>query len=206
MTGARLNMRTTLLIVFEAILLYGSIILAEYVRLGSEEAERQLIETQGFYKAGFATLICLASFYFHDLYDFWVLHHRRELVLRLIQGLGLAWVALALLFYLVPHLMLGRGVSLISLLLALVVMVLWRIVIHWLMGHPQIGERVLIVGTGPMAIETARVALKQRDAGVRIVGFSSNDPQMIGKSLLNPKVIGLSSEISDLVEREILTA
>jgi sugar transferase (PEP-CTERM system associated) len=190
------------LLLAEATLLYGSIVLAVYLRLGVEEAERQLALTQGFYKAGLATIFCLISFYLHDLYDFWVLHHRRELILRLIQALGLAWVALALLFYFVPQLMLGRGVSLISLPLALVVMIVWRIFIHWLMGHPQIGERVLIVGTGPMAVETARVALKQRDAGVRIIGFTSNEPEMIGKSLLNPKVIGLSSEITELVERE----
>jgi sugar transferase (PEP-CTERM system associated) len=109
---------------------------------------------------------------------------------------------MALLFYVVPQLMIGRGVSLISVPLMLVLMVVWRISIHWLMGHPQIGERVLIVGAEQMAIETARAALEQRDAGVRIVGFTSNDPSKMGKSLVNPRVIGLSSDIAEIVKRE----
>lgn len=183
-------------------MLYGSAILAVYLRLGAEEAQRQLIEKNGFYKSALATVFCLASFYLHDLYDFLVMHNRRELVLRLVQALGLAWVAMALLFYVVPQLMIGRGVSLISVPLMLVLMVVWRISIHWLMGHPQIGERVLIVGAEQMAIETARAALEQRDAGVRIVGFTSNDPSKMGKSLVNPRVIGLSSDIAEIVKRE----
>jgi len=183
-------------------LLYGGIILAVYLRLGVLEAQRQLIESTGFYKAGLATAFCLISFYLHDLYDFVVMHNRRELVLRLIQALGLAWIALALLFYAVPQLMIGRGVSVISVPIDLGLMLVWRVLIHYLMGHPHLGERVLILGSGPMALETARAALAQRDAGVRIVGFTSNDPAMVGKSILNPKVIGLSSEIADLVRRE----
>ena len=47
------------------------------------------------------------------------MHDRRELVLRLIQALGLAWIALAFSFYAFPGLMLGRGISLIALPLAL---------------------------------------------------------------------------------------
>jgi sugar transferase (PEP-CTERM system associated) len=191
-----------LLLIAEAVLLYGSNILAVYLRLGTDEAQRQLLEKHGFYKSALATVFCLTSFYLHDLYDFLVMHNRRELVLRLVQALGLAWISMALLFYGVPQLMIGRGVSLISVPLALVMMVIWRISIHWLMGHPQIGERVLIVGAGQMAVETARAALDQRDAGVRIVGFTSNDPSQLGKSLLNPQVIGLSNDIAEIVKRE----
>lgn len=202
MKSSRFNARTLLLLVAESMLLYGSAILAVYLRLGVEEAQRQLIEKNGFYKSALATAFCLASFYLHDLYDFLVMNNRRELVLRLVQALGLAWIAMALLFYGVPQLMIGRGVSLISVPLMLVMMVVWRISIHWLMGHPQIGERVLIVGAGEMAVETARAALNQRDAGVRIVGFTSNDPSKLGKSLLNPKVIGLSNDIAEIVKRE----
>ena len=80
-------------------LLFGGLIVAVYVRLGAVDAEDALIERHGFYKAALATVFCLASFYLFDLYDFVVMHDRRELVLRLMQALGLAWIALALLFY-----------------------------------------------------------------------------------------------------------
>jgi sugar transferase (PEP-CTERM system associated) len=157
---------------------------------------------QGFLKAGVATIFCLAAFYLFDLYDFIVMHDRRELVLRLVQALGLAWVALALAFYAFPQLMLGRGISLIALPLALSLMVSWRISIHWLLGHPNFGEKILIVGSGSLAVEIAREMLERPDAGYRIAGFIGTDPELLGKSLINPRVIGLTSELDEVVRRE----
>jgi sugar transferase (PEP-CTERM system associated) len=119
-----------------------------------------------------------------------------------VQALGLAWVALALIFYVFPRLMIGRGVSLISLPLALALMVAWRISIHWFFGHPEIGERILIVGAGESAIEIAREALARRDAGFRVIGFVDHDLELVGKSLINPRVLGTTAELAKLVTRE----
>jgi len=183
-------------------LLFGGLVVAVYVRMGAIEAEDALITRNGFYKAALATVFCLTSFYFFDLYDFVVMHDRRELVLRLLQALGLAWIALAIMFYLLPQVMIGRGVTLISLPLALGLMVGWRLSIHWILGHPEIGERILIVGSGPFAIEIAKETLDRKDAGYRVVGFVDNDPALVGKSLINPKVIGLTSDLAALVRSE----
>src|SRR6195256_3180017 len=191
-----------LLLLAEAMLLFGGLIVAVYVRLVAVDAEDALIEGHGFYKAGLATVFCLASFYLFDLYDFVVMHDRRELVLRMLQALGLAWIALSIVFYLMPQVMIGRGVSFISLPIALLMMVGWRLGIHWVLGHPEIGERILIVGSGPFAIEIARETLGRPDAGYRVVGFVDNDPALVGKSLINPKVIGLTSELGALVRSE----
>jgi sugar transferase (PEP-CTERM system associated) len=198
----RFNARTILLLLAEATLLFGGLIVAVYLRLGSTDAEYELIEQQGFLKAGLATIFCLGAFYLYDLYDFVRMHDRRELVLRLIQALGLAWVALALAFYAVPRLMIGRGVTLIALPLALALMVGWRISIHWFLGHPEFGERILIVGSGSSAIEIARETLERRDAGFRILGFIDSDPELLGKSLINPRVVGLTTELAEIVKRE----
>jgi sugar transferase (PEP-CTERM system associated) len=199
---SRFNARMLLLLLTEAMLIFGGLIVAVYARLGAVDAEDALIQRNGFYKAGLATVFCLSSFYLFDLYDFVVMHDRRELVLRLMQALGLAWVALALMFYAVPQVMIGRGVSFISLPLALLLMVAWRVAIHWVLGHPELGERILIVGSGPFAIEIARETLGRPDAGFRVVGFVDSDPALVGQSLINPKVIGLTSELGALVKSE----
>src|ERR1043165_2249194 len=114
-------------------LIFVAMITAVYMRLGMLGAEEQLLRSYGFYKIALATIFCLTAFYLYDLYDFVVMHDRRELVLRLIQALGLAWIALAILMYLIPQLMIGRGVSLIALPLALALMVAWRVCVHWLL-------------------------------------------------------------------------
>ena len=202
MKASRLNARTILLLLVEALLLFSGLIVAVYVRLGAIDAEDALIVRHGFYKAALATVFCLTSFYLFELYDFIVMHDRGELVLRLLQALGLAWIALALLFYVVPQVMIGRGVSFIALPIALFLMVSWRLAIHWVLGHPELGERILIVGSGSFAIEIARETLNRPDAGFRVIGFVDNDPALVGKSLINPKVIGLTSELASLVKRE----
>lgn len=172
------------------------------LRLGGQEAHDELFLRYGFFKAGLATAFCLTAFYFYDLYDFLVMHDRRELVLRLVQALGLAWVALAITFYAFPYLVLGRGISLLALPLALGLMVGWRVTIHWFLGHPQFGERILIVGSGANAVEVAREVMERKDAGYRVVGFVDNDPELVGKSLINPRVLGLAADLDDIVRRE----
>ena len=183
-------------------MIYGAIIGAVYLRVGFEGAPVELVVKNGYQKAAVAAFFCLASFYLFDLYDFLVMHDRRELVLRLVQALGLAWIALAFSFYTFPGLMLGRGISLISLPLALALMVLWRVSIHWFLGHPNFGERILIVGSGNLAVELAREVLDRPDAGYRIVGFVGTDADLLGKSLINPRVIGLTDDLDDIVKRE----
>jgi sugar transferase (PEP-CTERM system associated) len=62
-------------------------------------------------------------------------------------------------------------------------------------------ERVLILGSGDQAIELAKATLERRASGFQIVGFVDNKPELIGKSLINPSVIGLTKDIGSLVER-----
>src|SRR6185369_15054615 len=198
----RLNGRTLLLILAEAFLVYGAIVFAVYLRVGIAGAPEELIAKNGYLKAGVAAFFCLAAFYLFDLYDFLVMHDRRELVLRLVQALGLAWIALAISFYTFPGLNLGRGISLIALPLALTLMVSWRVSIHWVLGHPDFGERILIVGSGNLAVELAREVLNRPDAGYRIVGFVGTDAELLGKSLINPRVIGMTDQLEEIVKRD----
>ena len=198
----RPNSRTVLLLLAEAALVYGAIISAVYIRVGIDGAPYELIEKHGYWKAAVATIFCLSAFYLFDLYDFVVMQDRRELVLRLVQALGLAWIALAFAFYAFPALMLGRSIALIALPLALGLGVAWRVTIHWFLGHPGIGERILIVGSGKQAVEVAREVLSRPDAGYRIVGFVGTDSELLGKSLINPRVIGLTEQLGDIVKRE----
>jgi sugar transferase (PEP-CTERM system associated) len=202
MSARRHQFRTYLLLAAEACLLFGGMVAAALIRFGWDGAPYELISRHGYYKAGLVSLFCVVAFYFYDLYDFVVMNDRRELVLRLVQALGLAWVALALLFYVVPGLMIGRGVSLIALPLALALMVGWRVSIHWLMGHPLVGEKILIVGSGDFAREIAREVLGRPDAGYRIVGFVDNKPELLGQSIVNPRVIGLMEDMGKIVRRD----
>lgn len=202
MNGTKFSPRTIWIALADTAIIYGGIILALYLRLGFSGSEYQLNQRNGWLKIVLATLICLLSLYFHDLYEFTVMGNRRELMLRLIQALGIAWVLLALLFYLVPKLLIGRGVLVISVPTVLLLLLMWRILIHLLTGHPEIGEKILIVGTGRAALDTAESVWQRRDAGYRISGFVTENGAK--PSTISPEInlVGSADNLEEIIREE----
>jgi len=172
-----------------------------------------LFEQWGIYKILVTTFVCQFIFYLFDLYDLSTARPRRELFASIIQAVAIACLLLGLIFLIVPKLLLGyveqegrvlyaQGVPTTAMVLTLGFMICWRIVIHWLLSHPRLAEKVLIVGAGTPAVELAREVLERRDLGYRIVGFIAEDRAMIGRCLVNPSVIGVANDINEIVERE----
>ena len=197
------------LIIADAAIIYGGVILALYIRLGTDGSLNELNVRNGWTKIVLATLVCLLTLYFYDLYDYVVMTNRRELLLRLVQALGIAWAFLALVFYFAPPLMIGRGVSVISVPLVLVLLLVWRIMIHTLTGHPDIGEKILVVGTGKTALDTAEAVWERRDAGYRIAGFISENGakprEKLGRSIILGKAPDLEQIIiSEKIDRVVI--
>jgi sugar transferase (PEP-CTERM system associated) len=192
--------RTFLLMLFEGALIYGCGLIAIWLRFGTE-ASAVLTQRMGFLKLLVAMAVAQGAFYLFDLYDFGMIRRLSVLAIRLCQALGLAAMLLALLFYLLPHLMLGRGVFLTQLALMLTIMTGWRLIARWLLGHPRLAERVIILGTEPQAVDLAREVLNRREAGYEVVGFVGDDPALIGKSLINPCVIGTADDLEAVARR-----
>src|SRR6476660_4694650 len=202
MGASRFSLRIFWLILADAAILYAGVILAMYIRLGAEGSSNELNEKNGFIKIGLASATCILILYFYDLYDYIVMTNRRELMLRLVQALGIAWALLALLFYFIPQLLLGRGVSVISVPIVLVLLLGWRIFIHSLTGHPEIGEKILVVGTGQKALDTAEAVWERRDAGYRIVGFVSENGAKPKEKLGRSEILGRAVDLERVIHEE----
>jgi sugar transferase (PEP-CTERM system associated) len=200
MAVTKFSLRTIGLILADAAIIYGGIVLALFFRLTLVGAEYQLNENNGYLKVTLATLVCLLTLYLYDLYDFTVMGNRKELLLRLIQALGISWAFLALIYYFVPMLLIGRGTSLYSVGIVLVALLLWKLLIHFLTGHPEIGEKILVVGSGQVAIDTAEGVLQRRDAGYRIVGFATGNPEEVLEKLPNARILGATEDIQNIVQ------
>lgn len=202
MSASRLSPRIFWLILADAAILYGGVILAMYVRLGFSGSEYQLTSNNGWMKIALASAVCVLILYFYDLYDYVVMTNRRELMLRLVQALGVAWALLALLFYFLPQLLIGRGVSVLSVPIVLVFLLGWRIGIHSLTGHPGIGEKILVVGTGQTALDTAEAVWERRDAGYRIVGFISENGAKPREKLGRSEILGKAHDLESVIKNE----
>ena len=76
----------------------------------------------------------------------------------------------------------------------------WRIFSHLALNR-WIRKRVLIIGDGPLAQELARVLVFDRSYRYDVKGFLSNNPALLGTSLVNPMVIGTINELFALSEK-----
>jgi sugar transferase (PEP-CTERM system associated) len=202
MGTSRFSLRILWLILADAAMLFAGIIMAMYLRLGTSGTAEYLDQRNGWLKIALAAGVCLLILYFYDLYDYIVMTRRRELLLRMVQALGIAWALLALLFYFLPTLLLGRGVSVIAVPIVLALLLGWRIFIHSLTGHPEIGERILVVGTGKTALDTAEAVWERRDAGYRIVGFVSENGAKPREKLGRSIILGKAHQLEEVIRAE----
>lgn len=203
--STKFSPRTVGLITADIAIIFIAIILALYLRLGWDGALFQILENNALNKVALAASVCLITVYLYDLYDYSVMHHRREMLLRLIQATGIAWTVLALLYYLVPPLMIGRGTLIYSVVLTLILLLIWRTAIHFLTGHPELGERILILGAGKAAAETASVVYSRRDAGYRVAGFvavpgvENGDSPRSSLELGGAEILGTADDLEKIV-------
>jgi sugar transferase (PEP-CTERM system associated) len=152
------------------------------------------------------TLLIMAtiqlSLYYFDLYDFKIFRSNLELVIRLLQSLGVASIVLAVIYHLFSNLIIGRGIFLISLGFMGGVIVSWRIIYNYILRTRQLDQKVMIIGSGGLAKNIAREILDREDIGFKIIGFITDQPERIGEKLVNPSIVGDQSQIVDIAARE----
>ena len=192
-------MRSLFLITSETAWLYLSGLTAAYIRLGSG-TRSELIDKHGALKLVVVVIVVQLSFYLFDLYDRRFIGKRRFLF-NLARAYAVATIFLLALFYIVPSILLGRGVFVLNMTIGAVLTLGCRFLIRWGERHPTLvsKEKVLILGSGKLAIEVARATLERPGAGFSIVGFVDDKPELLGKSLINPSMIGLSEDLERVV-------
>lgn len=193
--------RRAALVVVEHLLIVLAVIVAAIARLGLPDSGESLLAVWGLRAVVIAGVlqVCL---YYGDLYDLRTLSDRRDLLIGLVRSLGAASVILALLYYWLPDLVIGRGVFILATLLIMLLVAGWRIAFEWLSLRGGPTERLLIVGTGTAAVTLAQELYARRsELGVKLVGFVDADPARVGTSLVNPGIVGTVSEIPEIVRQ-----
>jgi sugar transferase (PEP-CTERM system associated) len=197
-----LTARTLALVCFEAALIALAVAAGAWMRLGGDARIIFLVE-YGWLKTAFVAVVCQLCLYYTDLYDFRIVSDRRELFIRLMQALGATSLILAFAYFWFPQLILGRGVFIMSAGVVLLVITGWRVAFEWITRALGPRERLLLIGTGPGAIELARELHELRHTlGVEIVGFVDPDPAQVGKPVINPGVIGTIADVPAIVRAE----
>src|SRR5713101_7504484 len=102
-------------------------------------------------KALAISLCCAVSFYYNDLYDLRIVRTFGEFAARLFNAFGVAFILLALLYAVSPKVKISSEPFLVRVLMILVIMLPLRTVLYVVVRRKPFLERVLILGTTPLA-------------------------------------------------------
>jgi sugar transferase (PEP-CTERM system associated) len=190
--------RSVVLVGFETVLIVLAVALGAFLRLG-QDALILLLQERGLEKAVLIAFVCQTCLYYADLYELRVVSDRRELFIRIVQGLSATSFLLGAIYFWLPGLVIGRGVFMASSILVLTFVAGWRLAFEWLTRAVAPRERLLLVGTGAAAVNLARELFERRqELGVEIVGFVDPDPRRLGAPVINPGVIGTIDDIPSI--------
>lgn len=201
--GQKVPSRTLLLIGSDGVCVIVGLLLAISLRfLNLQAAMHYLHSPRTFPRFAFVILACLVSLYYNDLYNPEVIRQRTELLYRLLQSLGFSCLALAIVYYFDPDRSLGRGIAVLAAPIILLATFSWRLAMEHrglMLTNP---ERVLILGTGPEGISLVREIISRPELHIKVAGFLDERGENIGKSLVNPGIIGAASDVEEVVARE----
>jgi sugar transferase (PEP-CTERM system associated) len=189
------------MILLETALLVGGVLGAHYIRLQGgpfSSAERQMT----FVKAILIALVFQISLHLCDIYSFVSTQRTlKEYIVAFCQAFFISTCVLCVTFFMIPHFTVGRGVFGLSLIVCAGFLVLWHSLLHLYVGARAPHTNLLVLGTGNLAREAVREILRHPELGIRILGFVDDKPELVGVSIVNPKVIGLYQDLPQLVAK-----
>lgn len=146
---------------------------------------------------GFVLLAVMTAF---GLYGPSMQGNDREYQVRFLASFPAGAIIMAIVFYAIPEIALGRGVMAMSLLFSVVLAALARGIFFGVMGRQAFKRRVIVLGTGSRAagVETLLRKLGSR-AGFHLVGFVHCGDEHSG--LDRSKLVGDCDALRALVER-----
>jgi sugar transferase (PEP-CTERM system associated) len=203
--GQKVPTSLLLLVMMDCGLIALGLILATFIRFSAEHYGASLAYLESwrtFSRFLLVLFVCEVSLYFHDLYDFRLMTTRNEILVRLLQSFGVACLALSVCYYVAPDLGFGRGIAALAAPLIIALTLGWRLV--WARNARKTGAsgRLLIMGTGPTGISLARDILSRPELKLKVIGFLDEKGENIGKSLVNPGIIGAAQDVQAIVQQE----
>ncbi len=201
--GQKVPARTVLLIASDVILIVLGLILVTGIRFPHRaEFSDYLLVHHAVARFSLVVVVCILALYYNDLYDARVLRRHQDALIRLIQALGITFLALAIIYYLDPDLSLGRGIAALAAPTILGLALAWR---WFLEGTSLVGtgaEKILLCGTGQTGITVVKEIIARPELNMKVIGFLDEEGRNIGGHLVNPGIIGAAADVEEIAVRE----
>jgi sugar transferase (PEP-CTERM system associated) len=195
------SVRIAVLTAGNCVLVVSAVLLAVVVRSGG--TAYLMNDWWSFFAKALVVLgVFQVSLHYTNFYDGKVAECPWRLGQCLLRAFGISCLLLSLMYYLLPQLIIGRGVVFIGLSLTMCFVFAWYYLIFQTMQRKKWQQKVLIVGSGKVAKQTAQAILDRKSATFEVLGFIDRDPSRIGERILNPGIIGAYDQLCQIVERE----
>jgi len=157
--------RNLIFIFGEGLLIFSSVILSSVFLLSEGLLS---VDDQVLLKGILITLTCQICIYYNDLYDFQIVDSFYELRIRLCQALGVSSIILAGVYFLFPKMIICRGVYVISVAFAMLLITLWRFGYTAILKRGMFNENIILMGSGKLAQDILNEIYEKKDSGYTV--------------------------------------
>lgn len=163
--------RTLILLVGEALIVWVSLLIGTILRY-REDSYLVLNFEYGYYKIFIITGAILLFSHWFDLYNPTAFDARGTLNFRLFLVPGIVAIALAIVSYAYPRVLLGNSSLLLGLIILTIGLVAWRSVYAWMAQQSFLQQRVYVLGAGDRARRLVQGLRQFSQLGIDVVGWS----------------------------------
>jgi sugar transferase (PEP-CTERM system associated) len=149
-------------------------------------------------RGGFVVAVLFSSF-FVELYRINAGTGWKDIALRITYGVVLSFVLLSSLYYLMPSVMLGRGILVLALVFFVLLQFVWHVFFRIRANLPVFAKRVLILGAGPLAERIGSIISSPNSEYV-LAGYVSRAGETV--NVPGHAIVGSFEDIFETVKRK----
>ena len=161
--------RTIVFFLGESLLIFSSLLIVDWVMLGSSLFFLDLLPNSA--RALLVTLIFQLCLYFFDQYDLSNEISMPDTFTRMTQAFGVGCILLGGVYYTVPFMIISTQIFWLGYLVICLSVSLWRGAYYHILRKRLFVQNILLVGTGTLASDIARVIEGVQDSVYRVKGF-----------------------------------
>jgi exopolysaccharide biosynthesis polyprenyl glycosylphosphotransferase len=152
--------------------------------------------------AVFITIVQLFCLYVYDLYEIERPQENWEIFTSVVKAVSLSTLFTVFLTFFFRFLSFPRTVFVLSWLILVTFLTLWRVIFIKIFPFEYPLQRILIVGTGKPALEVAKEIEKRRNWGYELVGLISPRPLSISKRKKGYPILGSLRSLVRIVKEK----
>ena len=157
--------RNIIFYILEGFVIFGSFLLATLILTGPSSFLFDLFLCLRIF---LVVCICQICLYYNDLYDFKVVSTITEVSIRLLRSLGMTSIALALIYWAFPDVVINHIIFMLSIGFILIFIIGWRFFYIFIIKKGFFNQNIILLGSSPLALDILNEIAFELDCGYTI--------------------------------------